>query len=57
VASSAEESALLGVSQNTPLLAASAVTHLKDGRPVEISRSLFLGDRYRFQTTLFRRGR
>jgi GntR family transcriptional regulator len=59
VAASAEESKLLGVPPSTPLLSANAVTHLKDGRPVEISRSLFLGDRYRFQTTLFRsmRGR
>lgn len=59
VAASPEQAKLLGVPPDTPLLSANAVTHLKDGRPVEISRSLFLGDRYRFHTTLFRsmRGR
>lgn len=54
VAASPEDAALLGVVRETPLLSADAVTHLKDGRPVEISHSLFLGDRYRFHTTLFR---
>lgn len=54
VAASAEDAALLGVLPETALLSANAVTHLKSGRPVEISRSLFLGDRYRFHATLFR---
>lgn len=57
IAASKEDAALLGVTPQTPLLAANAVTHLKDGRPVEISHSLFLGDRYRFHATLFRSGR
>lgn len=57
VAASPEDAALLGVPTATPLLSANAVTHLKDGRPIEISRSLFLGDRYRFNATLFRSGR
>lgn len=57
VAASQADAALLGVPPETPLLSARAVTHLKDGRPIEISQSLFLGDRYRFNATLFRSSR
>jgi DNA-binding GntR family transcriptional regulator len=48
--------ALLGVSEGAGLLVADAVTFDQRDRPFELSRTLFLGDRYRFQTTLFRRG-
>ncbi len=54
VPASAEDAGRLDVAPGTPLLSAHAVTHLLDGRPVEISRSRFLGDRYRFNATLFR---
>jgi GntR family transcriptional regulator len=50
----AEDAALLDVAPGTPLLSTHAVTHLQDGRPIEVSRCRFLGDRYRFNATLFR---
>lgn len=56
IAASARQSELLDVPENAPLLMASAVTHDRGGRPIEISRSVFRGDRYRFRTTLFRAG-
>lgn len=54
VGATAAEAALLGVAEGAPLLLARAATRLKDGRPVELSRSVFLGERYRFYATLFR---
>jgi GntR family transcriptional regulator len=54
VATSAEQAPLLGVEPGWPLLVASAVTHDRGGRPIELSHSLFRGDRYRFRTTLYR---
>lgn len=56
IAASARQSALLELPEGAPLLMASAVTHDRNGRPIEISRSVFRGDRYRFRTTLFRSG-
>ncbi len=54
VATSAEQAPLLGVETGWPLLVASAITHDRGGRPIELSHSLFRGDRYRFRTTLYR---
>jgi len=56
IAASARQATLLGLPEGAPLLMASAVTHDRGGRPIEISRSVFRGDRYRFRTTLFRSG-
>jgi GntR family transcriptional regulator len=47
---------LLGVPEGVGLLVAEAVTFDQLDRPFELSRTRFLGDRYRFRTTLFRRG-
>jgi DNA-binding GntR family transcriptional regulator len=56
IGASAEQAVLLDLVEHAPLLMASAVTHDRAGRPIEISRSVFRGDRYRFRTTLFRSG-
>lgn len=56
IAASVRQSTLLELPEGAPLLMASAVTHDRAGRPIEISRSVFRGDRYRFRTTLFRSG-
>jgi len=47
---------LLDVPAGTALLVAEAVTFDQRDSPFELSRTRFLGERYRFQTTLFRRG-
>jgi GntR family transcriptional regulator len=47
---------LLNVTPGMGLLVTEAVTFDDRDRPFELSRTRFLGDRYRFQTTLFRRG-
>ena len=36
---------------------ATATTYDLGGRAIELSRSIFRGDRYRFRTTLVRKGR
>jgi GntR family transcriptional regulator len=46
---------LLEVQTEIPLLVTNAVTYEQNDRPIELSRTAFLGDRYRFQTTLYRR--
>lgn len=56
VAAGAREAGLLGLPRGAPLLLASARTFDASGRPVELSRSLFCGERYRFRATLFRPG-
>jgi len=56
VAAAPREAGLLGVGTGVPLLLASARTFDVKSRPVELSRSLFCGDRYRFRATLFRPG-
>jgi GntR family transcriptional regulator len=56
ISASARQAALLELPEGAPLLMASAITHDRSGRPIEISRSVFRGDRYRFRTTLFRPG-
>ena len=52
VAADPEQAALLGVGPGAPLLCAQAVTFDQSARPIELSRSVFRGDRYRFRTTL-----
>jgi GntR family transcriptional regulator len=53
VAADPDQATLLGVGPGAPLLCAQAVTFDQRAQPIELSRSLFLGDRYRFRTTLF----
>jgi DNA-binding GntR family transcriptional regulator len=45
----------LNVGIGTALLATTAVTYDAGNSPFELSHTWFLGDRYRFHTTLFRR--
>lgn len=47
---------LLAVPVGVGILVAEAVTFDQRDQPFELSRIRFLGDRYRFRTTLFRRG-
>lgn len=53
VAADRDQAALLDVSPGAPLLCTQAITFDQSARPIELSRSLFRGDRYRFRTTLF----
>lgn len=53
VAADPDQAMLLGVGPGAPLLRLRAVTFDQSARPIELSRSLFRGDRYRFRTTLF----
>jgi GntR family transcriptional regulator len=48
---------VLEVELGAPLLMASARTFEEAGKPIELSISIFRGDRYRFRTTLLRAGR
>ena len=48
---------VLEVEPGAPLLMASARTFDETGKPIELSLSIFRGDRYRFRTTLLRAGR
>ena len=53
----ARHAAALEVEPGAPLLMASARTFDETGKPIELSLSIFRGDRYRFRTTLLRAGR
>jgi GntR family transcriptional regulator len=53
VAADPDQAAVLDVGAGAALLCTQAVTFDQSGRPIELSRSLFRGDRYRFRTTLF----
>jgi GntR family transcriptional regulator len=53
VGADSDQTRLLGVGEGVPLLCLQAVTFDQSARPIELSRSLFRGDRYRFRTTLF----
>lgn len=53
VAAGPREAKLLGLAAGAPLLLASARTFDATGRPIELSRSHFCGERYRFRATLF----
>jgi GntR family transcriptional regulator len=48
---------LLDVAEGLPILVTHATTYDQSGRPVELSHTTFLGDRYRLQTTLYRASR
>ena len=54
IAADTHQAALLEVKRGAPLLMATAVSHDGKGRPIELSCSIFRGDRYRFRTTLHR---
>jgi GntR family transcriptional regulator len=54
ISANATRARQLEIGVGVPLLMASATTHDRNGRPIELSRSMFRGDRYRFRTTLFR---
>jgi len=53
----ARHASALEVEPGAPLLMASARTFDETGKPIELSLSIFRGDRYRFRTTLLRAGR
>jgi GntR family transcriptional regulator len=53
----ARHATALEVEPGAPLLMASARTFDETGKPIELSLSIFRGDRYRFRTTLLRAGR
>ncbi len=48
------DASLLDVAVGAPLLIASAIAFMQSGKAMELSYSVFRGDRYRFRTTLFR---
>ena len=54
VAADAENAAHLGIEQASPLLLAAGTTFTEHGRPIELSRVLFIAERYRFRATLYR---
>jgi DNA-binding GntR family transcriptional regulator len=54
-AADAREAALLGQPPGTPVLFAITVTVAEDGRVVDLGRTVYRADRYRFQATLTRR--
>jgi len=56
VQATVEQGALLECAPGWPLLLALAATYDQRGRLIELSRSVFRGDRYRFRTTLFSSG-
>jgi DNA-binding GntR family transcriptional regulator len=53
LAAEADQAGPLGLAEGAPLLLARALTYDQSGRPIEMSRSYFRGDRYRFRTTLY----
>jgi len=50
-----DEAALLGLDDGAPVLVTSTATHDAEGRLVEVTRTAYRGDRYRFHATLVRR--
>jgi DNA-binding GntR family transcriptional regulator len=56
VRSTREEATLLGASADVPLLVVTATTFLADGRPLERSQIVWLGDRVRFHVTAHQAG-
>jgi DNA-binding GntR family transcriptional regulator len=48
-----EEAALLGVAADVPLVVVTTTTFLADGRPLEHSQMVWLGDRVRFHVTAY----
>lgn len=57
IAADAGQATALELGIGAPLLMASAKTFDQGGRPIELSLSIFRGDRYRFRTTLLRNPR
>jgi GntR family transcriptional regulator len=49
------EAALLGLAQGAPVLSATTVAIADDGRVIDLGRTVYRADRYRFQATLMRR--
>jgi len=54
VAISREEAALLNVAEGVPALGGVRLTFSRDGRPIELTRSIMRGDRYQIQLKLVR---
>ena len=54
-AASGREAELLGLEPAAPVLYATTVAIAEDGRVVDMSRTVYRADRYRFRTTLLRR--
>lgn len=54
IAAESRQAGLLEVKRGAPLLMATATSHDAKGKPIELSCSIFRGDRYRFRTTLHR---
>jgi len=57
IAADARQARHLGLAEGAPLLMATARTYDLAGHAIELSLSIFRGDRYRFRTTLMRAGR
>jgi GntR family transcriptional regulator len=53
VRSTREEALLLQVASDVPLVAITATTYLRDGRPLEHSQLVWVGDRVRFHVTAY----
>jgi GntR family transcriptional regulator len=53
VAADSDQAKLLGVAPGAPLLCTQSVTFDQSARPIELCHNRYLGDRYRFRTTLF----
>lgn len=53
VAADSDQATLLGVAPGAPLMYIQAVTFDQSARPIELVQNRYLGDRYRFCTTLF----
>ena len=53
VRSTREEAQLLQVASDVPLVAITATTYLRDGRPLEHSQLVWVGDRVRFHVTAY----
>jgi GntR family transcriptional regulator len=54
-AADAREAELLGLARNAPVLFATTVAVGEDGRVLDLGRTVYRADRYRFQATLMRR--
>ena len=55
-AAEAAEAELLGLAPGAPVLFASTIAIAGDGRVMDLGRTIYRADRYRFQATLMRRG-
>jgi GntR family transcriptional regulator len=55
-AAEAADAELLGLAPGAPVLYASTIAIARDGRVMDLGRTIYRADRYRFQATLTRRG-